>query len=317
MRARAHCPSHHRISSTTIISTRRSRAQLASNNSITRARSRPVAAMATPAAGGGGGNGGNGEDATTQPPAYAPPLAADARVVVKDASLGVSARVLGERLAHRRYLATFDRLVRFTRPGPAPGAASAPENNAEASEKEHHHDVAYDVIGHPRCEFRFAVVFPYHPATNDDDDDDEGEVTLVREYAHGPHRFVFTLPSGQFERQKHGDGGLLATARAELEEEAHLEGGTWHRLLPEGHPGIPEVKWCANAFEPFLCVGPSAHPAPAARDGEEEAAGIEAVRVPLRAFRRLAASGEMLLPSVATGWMAIEKLRELGLVKKG
>lgn len=306
--------------------------------------------MATPA----GGESGGGAD-----PPYAAPLAADARAVVKDASLGVSARVLGERLAHRRYLATFDRLVRFTRPGLAPGGAAAAAatsaaptakqagQDGEDQQDEHHHDVSYDVIGHPRCEFRFAVVFPYHPpaaagdcgggggAGGSNKNEDEGEVTLVREYAHGPHRFVYTLPSGQYERAKHGGGegsggegggggsleeqeaarDLLATARAELEEEALLEGGEWHRLLPAGHPGIPEVKWCANAFEPFLCVGPTPHPAPAARDGEEEAAGIEAVRVPLCEFRRLAASGEMLLPSVATGWMAIEKLRELGLVK--
>ena len=283
------------------------------------------------------------------PPPYGPPLAADARLVVKDASLGVTARVVGERLAHRRYLATFDRLVRFTRPaGPAAvpaeevgSAAPAPPNaggDKDEGAQQHHQDVSYDVIGHPRCEFRFAVVFPYHPpppprqkkgddedadanadanANADDKGDDEGDVTLVREYAHGPHRFLYSLPSGQFERDKHGDGGLLATARAELEEEARLEGGEWHPLLPAGHPGIPEVKWCANAFEPFLCVGPEPHPCPAARDGEEEAAGLEAVRVPLREFRRLAANGEVLLPSVAAGWMAMERLRELGLINGG
>ena len=87
-------------------------------------------------------------------------------------------------------------------------------------------------------------------------------------------------------------------------------------MLPPGHPGIPEVKWCANSFEPFLCIGPREHPSPPARDGEEVAAGLEAVRVPLREFRRLAAGGEVLLPSVATGWMAIERLREMGLLSK-
>ena len=339
------CPHHHRRPITTTTTTT-SHPVPFSSRSRGGGRRRCFAAMATAP-----GDATPAAAAASTP--YSEPLAADARVVVRDSSLGVSAQVLGERLAHRRYLATFDRLVRFTRPGPAPGgqgevAAVAATTTADApdqQQQQHHHDVSYDVIGHPRCEFRFAVVFPYHPpeggrsggdgTTTTATAKDEGEVTLVREYAHGPHRFVYTLPSGQFERHKHGGGegegcggggaaggsaaaeqptGLLATAMAELEEEAQLEGGKWHRLLPEGHPGIPEVKWCANAFEPFLCVGPTPHPSPAARDGEEEAAGIEAVRVPLREFRRLAASGEMLLPSVATGWMAIERLKELGYV---
>ena len=360
------------------------------SSSSTPVRAGPMAAAAPDAAAAGA------PPAPPPPPPYAAPLSADARRVVRDASLGVTARVVGERLSHKRYLATYDRVVRFTRPAgavvgeqagaaatvaatcaPAAGDggaaaavdAAAPAATTTAPADEQHHDVTYDVIGHPRCEFRFAVVFPYHPPAAraaagaqgagaaaagaagaaaaataggeqpgpKEKEHDDGDVTLVREYAHGPHRFVYTLPSGQFERHKHGSGSsgdddegggangggtnggidLAATARAELEEEARLEGGEWHRLVPDGHPGIPEVKWCANAFEPFLCVGPTPHPAPPARDGEEEAAGIEAVRVPLREFRRLAASGEMLLPSVATGWIAIERLKALGLVRAG
>jgi len=40
--------------------------------------------------------------------------------------------------------------------------------------------------------------------------------------------------------------------------QALLQGGSWHSLLPEGHPGIAEVKWCANRFSPYLCINPQA-----------------------------------------------------------
>lgn len=35
----------------------------------------------------------------------------------------------------------------------------------------------YDVIGHPQCDFHFAVTFPWHPGPGG------GSVTLLREYA--------------------------------------------------------------------------------------------------------------------------------------
>lgn len=44
--------------------------------------------------------------------------------------------------------------------------------------------------------------------------------------------------------------GNTTCAQAELSEEAHLAGGAWHPLLPEGHPGFAEIKWgrCAPAL---------------------------------------------------------------------
>ena len=41
-------------------------------------------------------------------------------------------------------------------------------------------------------------------------------------------------------------------------------------LLPPDHPGIAEVKWCANRFTPFLCIDPVPAADPGARDAEEE-----------------------------------------------
>ena len=49
-----------------------------------------------------------------------------------------------------------------------------------------------------------------------------------------------------------------------------LEGGELVELLPPDHPGIAEVKWCANRFTPFLCIDPVQAAAPGARDAEEE-----------------------------------------------
>jgi hypothetical protein len=27
-------------------------------------------------------------------------------------------------------------------------------------------ELHYDVVGHPRCEFKFSVIFPFHPGSN-------------------------------------------------------------------------------------------------------------------------------------------------------
>ena len=51
--------------------------------------------------------------------------------------------------------------------------------------------------------------------------------------------------------------------------QAQLEGGEWVGLLGPGHPGIAEVKWCANRFTPFLCIGPAAAASAGKRDAEE------------------------------------------------
>lgn len=52
-----------------------------------------------------------------------------------------------------------------------------------------------------------------------------------------------------------------------LQVQAQLEGGEWVDLLGPGHQGIAEVKWCANRFTPFLCIGPN----PAATAGKMDA----------------------------------------------
>ena len=51
--------------------------------------------------------------------------------------------------------------------------------------------------------------------------------------------------------------------------QAHLRGGDWIDLMPDGSPGPPESKWCRNRMRPWLCVGPAADAAPGAREAEE------------------------------------------------
>lgn len=145
-------------------------------------------------------------------------------------------------------------------------------------------------------------MFPFHSNTN--------EVTVVREYAHGADRYMYALPSGNFDPQLHKN--LQDTALFELEEEAQLTGGSWHSLHPRRHPGIPEVKWCANAFTPFLCIDATRHHTPKPRDWVEIVSGQNVERVSVVRFVEMLAEGSLLLPAIATGYMALAKLRIMG-----
>lgn len=75
------------------------------------------------------------------------------------------------------------------------------------------------------------------------------------------------VAAGAFSPEKHTS--LQHCAECELSEEAALRGGTWHPLLPPGHRGVHEVKWCSNRFQPFLVIAPEADPNPGPLDAEE------------------------------------------------
>ena len=110
---------------------------------------------------------------------------------------------------------------------------------------------------------------------------------------------VLTLPTGSLDARKHSS--LLDAAKAELSEEAHLTGGTWHSLLPEGHPGVLESKWCRNRFTPFLCIDPTLDHAPGARDAEEDIELLHEWSLPK--LREAMANGELLPPSLQARMM--------------
>ncbi|CAL8469918.1 g9460 [Coccomyxa elongata] len=196
-------------------------------------------------------------------------------------------QIVKESQMHRRYLTLYNRRIRF------PALQSKPEEEHE-----------YDIIGHPQLDFRFVVVFPFHPYT---DGRKGGEVTILREHCQGLNDMLFTLPTGGYDPKKHSSH--LDAACSELSEEAHLSDGEWVELLAPEHPGIAEVKWCRNRFRPFLCIGPKADETPGQRDAEEF---IEVHRVSVAQLRDMVTSTDMLLPTMTTSYMALERLKQMG-----
>lgn len=194
--------------------------------------------------------------------------------------------LVSEEIVFQRYLTLYNRKVQF------------PEDDKIYE---------FDVIGHPRAQFHFCVTFPFHPPEGNNTSWRDGSVTLIKEYAQGVHEMVYCLPTGAFDPHKHPD--YASCARSELSEEAHL---TCKQLTPllqddEQNPGIPEVKWCANRFTPYLALDLEEDAHPGQRDGEEY---IEIVKVSIQELKKLMKSGRMMLPSIATCWLAFEYLDE-------
>ncbi|GAX81409.1 hypothetical protein CEUSTIGMA_g8839.t1 [Chlamydomonas eustigma] len=201
--------------------------------------------------------------------------------------------IVGEERAYSRYLTVFDRKIRFS--------------NRSQTDNITTRELNYDVVGHPRSEFKFAVVLPFHSARPGL----EASVTLVHEYCQGPNTMGYSAPAGCYEPHKHAN--LEECARAELSEEAFLRGGEWIRLISPHHPGIPEVKWCANRFVPFLVIDPEEDPHPGERDPEED---IQIVKVTISELKNMLSGGtvDMMLPSITTCYMALDVLKERGLL---
>ena len=124
--------------------------------------------------------------------------------------------IVSDKVAYKRYLTVFDREVEFA-------AEDAPEDAP--------HRVAYDIVGHPKSNFQFTVVFPFHPATAAD----EPQVTLIREYIQASNAMGYSLPTGSFDPAKHAT--LADAAVDELAEEARLRGRDDALLADPSHPG--------------------------------------------------------------------------------
>jgi hypothetical protein len=197
-------------------------------------------------------------------------------------------KVLDETVAYDRYLTVFDRTVEF------------PEDGGLT--------VKYDLVGHPRANFRFAVIFPFHP--KDSKTNTPAQVTVIREYIQASNSLGYSLPTGGFNPKKHTS--LSNAASDELAEEARLEGSLIDMLdqIDPSHPGFVEGKWCSNRFRPYLAVDPKPMLNPPKRDKEEFS--IETNRVTFPELKRLMYSGEMMVPSIVTANMAIERLLKEG-----
>ncbi|KAI7843822.1 hypothetical protein COHA_002720 [Chlorella ohadii] len=101
----------------------------------------------------------------------------------------------------------------------------------------------------------------------------------------------------------------------------HSADGGSVTLIREYAQGLNQLMWClpTGGFDPRrhtsyeACARAEADEAPGRRDHEELT--IEVVRVGLPELRRLMLSGDMLLPSVTTCFLALERLQEQGLLK--
>ncbi|KAG1665097.1 hypothetical protein FOA52_007788 [Chlamydomonas sp. UWO 241] len=242
-----------------------------------------------------------------------------ARLADEPHSGHIGMSLVSEKQVYGRYLSVYDRQVEFT------NEATGDTNTVD-----------YDVVGHPKCDFFFTVVFPFHPAK----DGKPAQVTLISEYCQGPNAMGYCLPSGQYDPKKHAS--IEDAARWELSEEALLTGGEVVRLIEEDHPGcwqksappssapcshghrhraeaaatlqpgMVEVKWCRNRFVPFLVISPTDDPNPRARDAEEHLMHVH--RVDYSEFLRLITSGNMMLPSIATAFLGMRELKRRGLL---
>lgn len=206
-------------------------------------------------------------------------------------------KIASESVVYDRFMTVYNRRVEF--PVQKPGVNGLITTATKGDSYE------FDVVGHPKANFHFCISFPYHPPANATDHWSEGEVTVIREYAQGPHALVYGLPAGSFHKEAHKT--LEGCARAELSEEAHLCGGSIHKLVDDSCPGIAEVKWCCNRFTPFIVVDPQQDSNPGQRDNEEF---IEIVRMKINDLKKLLRSGDILLPSVTTCYWAFEWLEE-------
>jgi len=193
-----------------------------------------------------------------------------------------------ESLLHTRYLTVFNRTVRLP---------CGPHGT-------HNREFHFDVVGHPKNNFHFCVVFPYHRAKHESE---KPTVTVLREYCQGPNAFMYTLPTGGFDPEQHQT--LEQCARSELSEEAQLKGGSMVSLIEEDHPGIVEGKWSLNRFTPFLVIDAEKDEQPRQKDEEEI---IEVHKVCLEDLHNIMISGKLQLPSLATCYLAFERLKSMG-----
>lgn len=203
--------------------------------------------------------------------------------------------IQSESVVYDRYMTVYNRRVEF------PPHQNQDTGTTSTGGETHE----FDVVGHPKASFHFCISFPYHPPADPSSHWSEGEVTLIQEYAQGPNALVYGLPAGSFHKESHKT--LEGCAMAELSEEAHLCGGSIHRLLDDDCPGIAEVKWCCNRFTPFIVFDPQQDTNPGHRDSEEF---IEIKRIKIADLKKILRSGELLLPSVTTAYWAFEWLEE-------
>lgn len=162
--------------------------------------------------------------------------------------------------------------------------------------------IEFDVIDQTHSTGGAVIIFAWNSTSK--------TATIIREYMPGCHRVLGGLAAGLVE-DKHG-GSEEAAARHELEEECHLAGGAWYRLIDDG-VSVPMDKYVQTEIVPYLVVDPHHVPNPKPLDDEED---IEIVTdVSAEEILQMVKKGDM---NLVGGWgalLALVKLRELGEIE--
>ena len=134
--------------------------------------------------------------------------------------------------------------------------------------------------------------------------------TLIREYNPGCHKVLHGLAAGIVEQDpnKH-DGDFAVAARHELEEECHLSGGTWYRLVDE-NIRVPMDKYVVTEIVAYLVVDPEVVENPRPLDEEEYIEIVEGVTE--QDVWDMIEGGDMNLVGGWASMLALNKLRSLG-----
>ena len=118
---------------------------------------------------------------------------------------------------------------------------------------------------------------------------------------------MWGLAAGLIERGKHGNYDSKIAAQHELEEECHLQGGTWYPLCSSP---VAMDKYSLTDIEAYLVIDPKPAVNPKPLDEEEDIEIVNGVSV--SELMEYITTGNMNLVS---GWgclLALAKLRELG-----
>ena len=209
-------------------------------------------------------------------------------------------KIVSEATVHSRYVTVYDRVVEFEETR-ASSTSTSTSTSATRTRR-----FAYDVVGHPKNDFKFVVVAPFH--SRETTTSGQPEFTIVREYAQGSNSECIVLPSGAFEKGKHET--LRDVAAGELREEARVIGGTLIQMIDDDNPGLLETKWCLNRMFPFLSIDGERDDTVIERDAEEFNMTHE--RVTAKELKRHMYGGAMMMPSVVTAQMAIDHLLKSG-----
>lgn len=103
----------------------------------------------------------------------------------------------------------------------------------------------------------------------------------------------------------------MCSSTAQLDEEAHLHGGTWYPLGERVNTSICADKYSTNEFFCWLVVDPVITSTPRALDDEEF---IEIVRgVSMQTAMSMVTRGELSVVSGFVVLLGARKLRQLGI----